>query len=42
MSTKEKFMSCIELWRELIETAYQNEDFTDKGIDQFDNLCDTF
>ena len=37
-----KWLECIELWRELIETARQKEDFSDGQINSFQVLCDLF
>ena len=39
---RQKWLECIELWREVVETARQKEDFLDDQIDLFQHLCDVF
>ena len=39
---REQWLECVELWREVVETVRQKEDFTDEQIDVFQHLCDTF
>ena len=41
-SRREKWIECIELWRDLVETARQKEDFSDEQIENFQALCDNF
>ena len=39
---KERWIECIEVWRELVEVARQKEEFSDSQIDSFQLLCDAF
>ena len=37
-----KWVAAIKLWRRLIKTARQKDNFSDKDIESFDILCNTF
>ena len=39
---RQKWVESVELWREIVETVRQKEDFSDDQIDLFQHLCDMF
>ena len=39
---REQWLECVDLWREIVETVRQNEDFADEQIKVFQHLCDIF